>query len=381
LKILQINASYKPAYIYGGPTMSVSKLSEELVKAGCSVEVFTTAANGPAELHVKLNEPIRVDGVTVRYFKRITKDHSHFSPGLLKAVWSHARDFDVVHIHAWWNLVSVLSCLLALIRKAPVIVSPRGTLSWYSFQNRNALYKRVIHGVLGKRLLKRCGLHATSVREELALNGMLHPPIIFDLPNFVELSDSTTTERNWGGELQLLFLSRIEEKKGLELLLQALSSVDTPWHLTIAGDGNKEYISGLKTLTLQHHISDRITWAGFQKEHKFDLIKSMHLLVLPSYDENFGNVVIECLSAGTPVLISTNVGLAAYVTKNELGWVCDLDSQDISKNINTIAVQRDVLSKISRSSAEIIQRDFNGDVLVKKYIGMYQQYIDRDAAH
>jgi hypothetical protein len=57
--------------------MSVAKLSEQLVKAGCEVAVFTTTANGSTELPVKPNITTDIDGVDVTYFKRITKDHTH----------------------------------------------------------------------------------------------------------------------------------------------------------------------------------------------------------------------------------------------------------------------------------------------------------------
>lgn len=56
MKIIQICAAYKPAYIYGGPTMSVSKLSEELVKAGLDVVVLATTANGKVELNVPVGK-------------------------------------------------------------------------------------------------------------------------------------------------------------------------------------------------------------------------------------------------------------------------------------------------------------------------------------
>src|SRR3954466_11833550 len=121
--------------IYGGPTMSVSMLSEQLVKAGIDCSVFTTTANGPTELPVTIGIPVNVDGVWVTYFKRITKDHTHFSPALLLALWQRVKQYNIVHIHAWWNTVSVLSGLIAVLRGVPVIVSPRGTLSNYSFHN------------------------------------------------------------------------------------------------------------------------------------------------------------------------------------------------------------------------------------------------------
>ena len=81
-----IRDSYKPAYIYGGPTMSVAKLCEALTKTNVAIEVLTTTANGKIELNVKSGEQTEVDGVKVSYFRRLTKDHTHFSPALLLAL-------------------------------------------------------------------------------------------------------------------------------------------------------------------------------------------------------------------------------------------------------------------------------------------------------
>jgi glycosyltransferase involved in cell wall biosynthesis len=377
LKILQINASYKPAYLYGGPTMSVSKLSEELVAAGYHTEVYTTTANGPDELPVTLNKPVVVDGVTVTYFNRITKDHSHFSPGLLKAVWKNVKKFDIIHISAWWNTVSVLSCCLAILRGVPVIISPRGMLSNYSFNNRNSLFKTLIHTLLGKKLLTKCGIHVTSQYEEVAIRAIIKPSFIADIPNFIELGKiNTKDDKDVNGDLKLLFLSRIEEKKGLDILLNALANVKTPFHLTITGSGDEIYINKLKQITQQHNLTENITWAGFQKQNKFNLLQQHHLLVLPSHDENFGNVVIESLSVGTAVLISNKVGLADYVQDNKLGWVCNASADNFSNQIDCINELRDELKTISKLSPTIIYRDFNEDLLVKRYIQMYQQYIN-----
>lgn len=70
--------------------MSVSMLAEQLVKAGISVDVFSTTANGPEELPVQPKQVIVVDGVNVTYFTRLTKDHTQFSPSLLKYLWKNA---------------------------------------------------------------------------------------------------------------------------------------------------------------------------------------------------------------------------------------------------------------------------------------------------
>jgi glycosyltransferase involved in cell wall biosynthesis len=375
LKILQICAAYKPAFIYGGPTMSVSMLSEQLVKAGVSVEVFTTTANGKNELSVLTNESVHVDGVPVTYFKRLTKDHSHFSPTLLKAVRAKAPTFGLVHIHAWWNMVSVLSCCIALMRNVPVLISPRGTLSPYSFSNKNIGIKWLIHNLLSKFLLSRCHIHATSQRENEALIKLIHPKSITVLPNFVKLPGFKPSVSNAPSSyLKLLFFSRIEEKKGLDLLLDALLKVSIPYHLTIAGDGNQEYINTLKKAAIKNNLQDRVTWAGFYTENKFELLHSHDLFILPSYDENFGNAVIESLSVGTAVLISGDVGLADYVQTNRLGWVCQTNSNAFASAINKIADDdREELGRIRKDAPGLIYKDFNSDKLVTEYINMYDK--------
>jgi glycosyltransferase involved in cell wall biosynthesis len=379
LRILQINASYKPAYIYGGPTMSVAKLSEQLVKAGNDVTVYTTTANGDTELPVTVNTPTHVDGVNVIYFKRITKNHTHLSPSLLFKLWKNVRQFDVIHIHAWWNLVSVLSAFIAVMKKVPVVISPRGTLSSYSFSFKNSDAKKLLHNLLGKRLLRRSHLHATSPAEQKALLSIIKPISIFNLPNFVKIADVSPRNKQSGPVFKLLFFSRIDEKKGLDILLHALPKLTIPYHLTIAGDGNESYIDLLKNIAHYNLSSEHISWIGFQNDNKFDTFSDHQLLILPSHNENFGNVVIESLSAGTPVLVSDQVGLAEYVVKNDLGWVCQPTAQSVSDSINSIVhTQMDKLEAIVIRAPAIIHNDLDDDRLVQKYMDMYQQIITDD---
>ena len=352
--------------------MSVSMLGEQLFKAGCPVNVFTTTANGANELKVVPGETVLVDGVQVTYFKRITKDHSHFSPTLLKAVWKAAKGYNVVHIHAWWNLVSVLSCIIAIWRGVPVVISARGTLSPYSFQNKNRGFKSIIHYLLGKPFLKKCHFHVTSNRENEAICSVIRPKSITCISNFVKFNTLEAPFcREISSPLRLIFLSRIEEKKGLDILISSLPELAFPYVLTVAGDGDKNYLNKLKILAKEKRVEDRINWIGFQNEQKFELLRQHDLLVLTSHDENFGNVIIESLSQGTAVLLSKAVGLAGYVTENGLGWDCELDPINISSQLNHIYNERDQLNRIRESAPAKILADFDNDNLVKQYIALY----------
>jgi glycosyltransferase involved in cell wall biosynthesis len=376
MKILHIIASYKPAYVYGGPVMSVSMLAEQLALAGNQVDVYTTTANGKTELPVKTGHQVVLEGVSATYFKRLTKDHTQFSPALLLRLLKNAKTYDVIHIHAWWNLTSVLSCLVATWRKVPVLVSPRGTLSNYSFGNKNKVVKKLIHNLLTKPLLKKCFIHSTSENEYQSLKAIIKAKVFFNIPNFIRVYEGKQyTEPNPKNYMKIIFLSRIEEKKGLDILLNALPRLKISFRLSVVGDGNEDYVKTLKAIAEKNNTDKYIDWLGFRGNEKFDLLQEHDLFVLPSYDENFGNTIIESLSVGTAVLIGENVGLADYVTENKFGWLCYTDPVSVSNMVDRIAEYRDELIRIRQTAPAKILKDFDADHLVKKYIDMYNQII------
>lgn len=397
MKIIHITASYKPAYIYGGPIQSVAKLCETIVAISNKrlavgddlfnahdLRVLTTSANGKTELEVTEGKPVLVDGVPVTYFKRLTKDHSHFSPRLLwelKKTLQTPNTKRIIHIHAWWNLVSVLSCWVAKWYGVPVVLSPRGMLTTYTQNNRNSFAKRFIHSLLGKNLLKYCHIHATSEQEKQDILKIIMPKSITVIPNLVNIPeqvvDSQLAIPSDGSEVfHLIFLSRIEEKKGLELLFDALTLLKINWHLTIAGSGKEEYIESLKLKADKLNICGYINWIGqVNNEDKYDLIAQHHLLVLTSYNENFANVVIESLSVGTPVLISDQVGLADYVNNQQLGWVSNLEMNDIKETLLKAFYDQEKREMIRQTAPIIIKRDFNDQVLANRYLQFYNSVI------
>ncbi len=380
LRILQINASYKPAFVYGGPTMSVSALCEMLsANPDCSIEVYTTTANGDKELPVTSGIRQVVDDVNVTYFKRWTKDHTHFSPTLFLHAFKTMKQFDIVHIHAWWNLVSMFCCAIALRNGKKVILSPRGTLSSYSFGNRNISIKSIIHKYFGLPLLKKCHFLVTSEKEQNDILSIVHPTSINIAHNLVYFPSLLPINNiNTCGSLRLLFLSRVEQKKGLELLFIALSKVDFTFSLTIVGSGESFYVEALKKLSTDLNIHNNVTWAGgIYGDEKFKIIASYDLLILPSYDENFANVVVESLAVGTPVLLSNKVGLASYVKQKDLGWISEVSADSIHEKLIEINGNRERLKNISSSAPLMIQKDFDKAFLTQQYVNFYKSVVNK----
>ncbi|MEO1257498.1 MAG: glycosyltransferase [Bacteroidota bacterium] len=370
-KILHIIPTYKPAYVYGGPIVSVSNLCEAQAKAGHQVTMITTTANGEKELDVAVGKPVMVDGVAVTYHARWTKDHSQFSPGLLIQLWRDCKKYEVVHIHSWWNISVVLSVFICWLRGVRPILSLRGMLSGFSFDKKHSAPKKIFHRFVGRPLLKTVKLHFTAEAEkmnspELGADG-------FILPNIVNLANGQVFEKNQNDVFTLVTLSRLHPVKNLESLFQAVAKLPFEYKIKIIGDGEKAYVNSLKELAADLQIDHKITWLGsLYGTEKFACIHNADLFVLPSFTENFANSVIEVLSVGTPVLVSEKAGVAEYIQKNKLGWVCSTDADSIAAAINNVQAEQEKLNKIRQMAPAFIKKDFSPISIAEKYVKAYQ---------
>jgi glycosyltransferase involved in cell wall biosynthesis len=373
MKILHIIPAYKPAYGYGGPTESVSRLCEGLAANGHEVDVYTTTANGKTELDVVPGKVVNVDGVNIIYFKRITGDHTHVSPALWLKLLKTAKNYDVIHLHSWWNVLIVIAARIALLSKTKVIIAPRGMLSDYIFTSGNSAYKKLIHSFGGRKILRRSRLHATAESEYMECTKLIPGWEGFVLPNIITLPDFEILQ-NANKVFTVIFLSRIHPKKGLEMLFEAISRLDINLKLKIGGSGEDQYIEELKALAIKLNIESKIEWLGWlDRGEKFKELNNADLFILVSLNENFANVVIEALHMGTAVLISEEVGLSAFVKEKNLGWISTLEVDNIAEKLKEAYYDKDKLASIRQHGRAVIEQTFREDVLINQYVKEYQK--------
>lgn len=375
MNILHVIPSYKPAFVYGGPIYSSSALCEQLVADGHKVTVITTTANGKEELNVPRGVVQKVDGVDTVYFKRYTKDNTYFTPGLIWFLYKNVKKYDAVHLHSWWNLISIFTLLVCFVRRVRPVVSPRGMLSDYIINTNHSFQKKIIQGVIGNPLLSKVKFHATSFAEVKEIKKLYPASQVEEIFNFVNVPELADTTKNGGAQeaIKLIFLSRVDPKKGLELLFEGLSRVSFPYSLTIAGPYKEEYRKQLERLADKLKIAAHINWVGpVYGEAKFRLLREHDVMALTSHNENFANIVIESLGMGTPVLISNMVGLSTYVAENNLGWICGVDSESIQDTLNRLYRERGRLPEMSAIAPVLMRRDFDSKALVDKYVELYK---------
>jgi glycosyltransferase involved in cell wall biosynthesis len=376
MKILHIVPSYKPAYIYGGPIESVSKLCEGLAKAGHTVDVFTTTANGQEELSVEAGKVNDVDGVNVIYFNRITKDPTHISFALWKHLWTNVKSYDIVNIQSWWSLLVVIAACICHLKGSKVVVSPRGMLSPYIFNSGHVRKKKFIHSSIGRWALSKSWFHATAEAEVAECRQVIPGWQGFKIANNVTLPDFQITKRE-NKVFTMIFMSRLHPKKGIEILLHAIRSLSFPVLLQIAGSGKTEYVEKLKHMVKETGIGDRVEWLGWaDRQSKFQMLMNADLFVLTSLNENFANVVIESLHMGTPVLLSEDVALSSFVADHYLGWVSSLAVDDVAEKITMARNDTKQRKRIKDVGRSIIAENFSEEVLIAQYEEQYNKVIN-----
>ena len=310
----------------GGPAAAIVPMCRALQEQG--IEVFlATTSHGLTQTNT--DSVTEYKGVPARFFEVQAGASFKYSSPLTKWLKTSVRGFDLVHIHAVFNHASVAAARVCRKTGVPYVVRPLGTLDPWSMKQK-AGRKKVFWSLVGKRMLSgSAAVHYTAVGEKTATEeslGINHGRVI---ALGVEVNAVAQTKRatDWFPDLDkcryVLFLSRLDPKKNVEVLIDAFESLkDDALRLVIAGDGSRDYVASLKQRACR---SEKIIFTGWvDGEQKEALLRDASLFVLPSSQENFGLSVIEAMARGVPVLVSPHVNLAHEIEAANAGWVVDL---------------------------------------------------------
>jgi glycosyltransferase involved in cell wall biosynthesis len=362
VRLLHVVASYLPAVRYGGTIVSVHGLCRALAERGHDVHVYTTSVDGTNDSDVPHGQPVDVDGVKVWYFRSKNLRRLYRAADLASALAKHVAEFDVVHTHAIYLWPLWAAARAARRAGVPYVVSPRGMLERDLIGRKSPLLKSLWIAAIERHNLEgAAAIHVTSDREarEAAAFGF-NLPVVRAIPNGVTVDGvagapvSAAIDALVKGERYVLFLGRINWKKGIDRLIGALARVPSV-RLIIAGNDEENYRAVLEPIASGLGVSSRVAFAGsVGGADKAALLSNAQMLVLPSYSENFGNVVIEAMAAGCPVIVSKEVGLADTIRHTGAGVVVDGDPETLGAVIKRLlddAAMRHHLAERGRSVA------------------------------
>jgi glycosyltransferase involved in cell wall biosynthesis len=385
MKILQIVPSI--SLVYGGPSQMVLGLSKALAQLGEEVTIITTDANGDtgqAPLDVPLGVPIARNGYQILYFRCSPFRRYKFSIDLFAWLTWHARDYDIAHIHALFSPVSSISASIARFRHLPYILRPLGTLDPADLQKKRQL-KQLYAALLEKpNLAGSAGVHFTSEQEcqiSRRFGVKTHDIVI---PLGVDLSREPRTGNLEPlsiprDKLVILYMSRLDPKKGLDLLIPSLENLlqkGIDFHFVLAGGNpqDPDYEHRIKARIYTSPLGKYTTIAGFVTgEVKRGLLERADLFVLPSYYENFGIAVAEAMAVGTPVVISDRVDLHPQVEKATAGWVTPCTIEGLTSALEWALESSEERRRRGKNARELVFNNYRWDSIARQMLTVYQQ--------
>ncbi len=376
MRLLHVVPTYLPATRYGGPIYSVHGLCKGLAARGHEVHVFTTSVDGPGDSKVPHGVPVPLDGVQVWYFPSRRLRRLYWSPPMAAALRKQMAGFDAVHLHSVFLWPTLAAARCAERQGVPFLLAPRGMLVPELIARKSRLLKQSWLRLFERRTIEHAaGIHVTSPTEaaELTRFGYRLPPC-FEVPNGVDLSPPpvSAVERR---EDRLLFISRINWKKGLDRLIPAMARLPGV-HLTIAGNDEEAYLPQLRRLAETAGVAERIDFRGaVSGAEKQRLLREATALVLPSYSENFGNIVLEAMAEGCPVAVTPEVGLAPVVAQSGAGVVTPSEPEHLAAALQALLADPAGRRAMGEQGAATVRREFSWDAVAERMEAVYRQIL------
>jgi len=388
MKILYVCSFYKPAYVYGGPTRSVSALCEELAHLGATVTVLTTNANGTQPLDVPLRQPVYVDGVTVYYHPVVPGFPRMFfySPELAHVCEELVSAHDLVVLETFFTYPTGPVVKACLQMNKPYIIPPRGQLLFWALRQKQ-LKKQLYMVLLGRYYLDHAAaLQCSDPVEFEALKSLKLKTPAFVVPNGL----NTSVWKNlppWGALRRtlgipddarvLLMLGRLHRVKNPELaveMLGLLERVDT--HLIFAGPDEEGYQARLQNRAIALGCSNKIHFTGLLAgEALLQALADANLLVMPSVMESFGMAAVEAMSAGLPVLLSEHVPVGRWVEEAGAGRQVACIPEVFAAACQEMLQDDHVLKEMGRQARILATQRFDISVVAKQMLAQCQAIV------
>jgi glycosyltransferase involved in cell wall biosynthesis len=333
MRILHVIDTLSPAA--GGPPEAIRQLvrAYEQEVAGARIEVVCLDRPGEPFLS-GIPCPVHALGQTAL-------GRFAFSPRLWRWLQAHANRFDVILMNGIWSFPDIAVRSAARRSGIPYGVFVHGALDpWFNRAYPLKRLKKILYWPIQYRVLHDAAavFFTTTIERDLAKtsfrpntwNGIVIPYGITDCGESAEESArqvemfyrATPALR---GRKYLLFLGRIHEKKGCDLLLEAFgrqASHGADVDLVIAGPDQTGLQSKLKAQADRLGLGGRVHWPGMLRgDLKWGVVRACEAFVLPSHQENFGISVVEALAVGRPVLISNQVNIWPEIEADGVGLV------------------------------------------------------------
>lgn len=394
MRILQVTLAFYPAVNLGGPIKIVHENSRELMRRGHEVVVFCTNRLDKQNKMPNGTMERVVGGIRVVYFDTylVPKWPGTFGPfmcrGLVQYLRSDVASFDIIHVNGCRDFLSLTTSYYAQKMGVPYVIQPHGTLpyglnsvGWK--RTYDLLFKRYVLNnaaclVVGNPSEAQQGrdIGFPDSRVVNLPNG-IDPSVFADLPPCGQLRDALGIPKD---QKIILFLGRINKKKGLDILVRSYAHIRTPAVLVIVGADDDGHRAEVQKIVNELGLGNRVFFTGSKSgKSVLEAYVDADLFALTCRTDTFPMAVVEACATGTPILV-TNTCEIAYLIEGRAGLSVPLDETAIASGIDTILQSAELQSRFSAGGRQLALNEFSIKAVGDMLESIYQRVIVTQAS-
>lgn len=378
MKILQIAENL---YLEsGGPTKVIGELAEILNLRGVETTVFSTIRRKKkANVYPLVTESAFFEQNFLSFF------WPGYSTDFSKEIFRRIKEFDVIHVHEIWHYPHYAACVAARNAGVPYIITPHGAVDSWCL-HRRAFKKKVFFNVAEKKIFSEAAAVQALTQSEADIIKKLVPKSkVVQIPNGINLDDfkimPNREEFNRAfniapEEKVILFLSRIDKKKGLDILARAFGTIacrEKRVRLVIAGPDNSGYAREIKKKLEDEKATDKTIFCGnLSGKDKMAALARADIFVLPSYSEGFSMAILEAMACGIPAIFTKQCNFPE-AGRSKAALVIDASEIQLMQAINLLLESFELRFRIGNNAKKLIEQDFSLDAISAKLISLYHK--------
>ena len=366
----------------GGPAKIIYDHAEVQIANGHQVSILTPV--WPNDKLYDIPKGVEVISVKKHWFSKFFPEFSLEAYHWLK---KNGNDFDVIHVHGPFHFAGMLPWILNL--KPVKVITVHGLLDKWAIRN-SYWKKQIVSFLIQKRIFKNADIIQINNEDEkqdlLNYLGYQHPNVAL-IPNGMKMSSFEVLppkglfRKTLGiDESQhiVLFLSRINIKKGLDLLLRAFKlylQKNKNAVLILAGSDDG-YLAETSKFIAENKLEKSILLVGILTgNQKLQALADADVFVLPSYSEGFSIAVLEAMASNVPVVVSDRVGFGPQIIANNAGQIVKLDPESISLGLEKVLTDSTLGQKLAENAKKMLKENFTIEIVANTLLNKFSNAI------
>ncbi|MBE9158401.1 glycosyltransferase [Nodosilinea sp. LEGE 06152] len=375
------------SFVYGGTARVVRDLACALGQQSIHVDIVTTNANDGNTLDVPFEQWVIETRFRIQYFPCWHRYDLVFSLSLLKWLNQHVNDYDLVHTHTLFSPMLSRLHRLCWSRSIPYLMTPHGMLEPWALAHKSKKKAFYLQMVEKNALSKASAIQVLTHSEakNLAAMGLKNMAL---LPNGIDVKalpcpfGSELFYQHFPeakGKILILFMSRLDPKKGLDLLAKAFAKARAKFpniHLAIAGPDSVGYSAKVKKYFADVSCLDAVTFTGMLTgELKQAALNVSSIFTLPSYSEGFSISVLEAMASGLPCIITTGCNFPEAAEAG-VAQVVAIDSEAIAQALINCLSDWSSAKAVGARARKFILDNYTCDKIAVRLIAVYAAILE-----